>query len=494
MASSLRNRKSKRHQNNVQHLKIKTADIDNNYSDIMWFKDVNKSDAYRVGGKGANLGECANAGLPVPNGFCIKAGAFDKHLSTYNVDVEKDDSKEIRKIILKKPMNQQLIDSIQSAYASLSSKKNPLVAVRSSATAEDGAYASFAGQMETFLGVSKPSQVVLAVRHCWASVFADRVAAYRTMSGDSAGSCCVVVQLLIEADVAGVMFTANPLTGNLKECVVTANWGIGESVVADLATPDTYIVNSENDTIVSTTVGSKAKMVVLIRDENTATTAEPSLAIAKEVNVPNDKRSIQCLSKIHIDLLINMGRKVLRHYNNVPQDMEWAIQDNTVYLLQSRPITTLGSDDGEAKGDISLDENIVGTVGEFDWYCCDDDWITTCNSQEMFPGAGTPLTISVFGTAVEYGMQTLHMDYITTMKREYHSKRLRTGWYNGHFFINMTNTLYMLTQMIGGQMGKENGEMSILGRINEQSTMEELGKIHGVPWLPFRVINSMGYV
>ena len=111
----------------------------------------------------------------------------------------------------------------------------------------------------------------------------------------------------------------------------------------------------------------------------------------------------------------------------------------------------------------------------------------------MFPGAGTPLTISVFGSAVEYGMQSLHMDYIRTMPG-YDSNVLRTGWFSGHFFINMTNTLYMLTQMLGGKMGKENGEMSILGRINQQFTLQQLNHVHGSPWFPTRLMNSLGYL
>ena len=243
-----------------------------------------------------------------------------------------------------------------------------------------------------------------------------------------------------------------------------------KSVVADLTTPDTFILNANNGEIISTTIGTKQKMVILVKDDemsnkienNSTTTATtttaPRVATAEEVPVPLHQQNIPCLTNQHLASLLLLGRQVLKHYNNIPQDIEWAIINDQVMLLQSRPITTLqqSEESSFSNGGNDSNDRTVGSIGEFDWHCQPEDWLTTCNAQEMFPGAGTPLTISVFGSAVEYGMQSLHMDYIRTMPG-YDSNVLRTGWFNGHFFINMTNTLYMLTQMLGGKMGKENG-------------------------------------
>ena len=508
--STLRNRKP--HQQKKETI---STDLPNQ---ILWFHQLNHKDAYRVGGKGANLGECTSANLPVPNGFVITGSAFDQQLAKYQMQVGTADPASARNVLLNEPLDDRLVKAIGAAYLTLggldgSSNKtsrgisnshqhqNPLVAVRSSATAEDGAAASFAGQMETLLGVSTVSDVMSAVRLCWASVFADRVAAYRTLAG-GAGSCCVVVQLMVEADAAGVMFTANPLSGARDEFVVTANWGIGESVVADLTTPDTFVLDSTTGAVLSTDIGTKKMKVVLVREEDlmasTSSSEETSkktlrVAMAEEVPVPLHLQQVPCITQENLTALLKLGRKVLDHYDDIPQDIEWAIVKNQVLLLQARPITTLSN--GSEQGSADSDENVAvyGTVGEFDWHCQPNDWLTTCNAQEMFPGAGTPLTISVFGGAVEYGMQSLHMDYIRTMPG-FDSNVLRTGWFNGHFFINMTNTLYMLTQMLGGEMGKANGEMSILGRMNNKFTMEQLQQVHGAPWFPIRLFNSLGYL
>jgi phosphoenolpyruvate synthase/pyruvate phosphate dikinase len=358
--SSMRHRRHKQPSPSSQSSSQLSSPIPSQ-SEILWFNEINHTDAYRVGGKGANLGECTLANLNVPDGFCITGAAFDHHLATHNMHVETADPIAARSIILNEPLQNNLVKAIHDAYATLGNKcnsKNPLVAVRSSATAEDGASASFAGQMETLLGVSTASDVVAAVRHCWASVFAERVTAYRNFAGGT-GSCCVVIQLLVEADAAGVMFTANPLSGALDEFVVTANWGIGESVVADLTTPDTFILNANNGEIISTTIGTKQKMVILVKDDdmsnkiennstttannaNTATTTTaPRVATAEEVPVPMHQQNIPCITNQHLASLLLLGRQVLKHYNNIPQDIEWAIINDQVMLLQSRPITTL---------------------------------------------------------------------------------------------------------------------------------------------------------
>jgi hypothetical protein len=198
-----------------------------------------------------------------------------------------------------------------------------------------------------------------------------------------------------------------------------------------------------------------------------------------------------------------MGADVERHYGS-PQDIEWAVKDDEVYLLQTRPITTLeerldddgggeskgggsdgGSDGGAAAGKLlgCLTHGASGTGGkrgqldEFDTRVRDDDWLTTCNAGEMFPGAGTPLTISVWGTAVEKSMQGLQLCFGTQSK--YNPDSLKMAWRHGHIFINMTNFLAFTCHMPGSEMGKENGEMSILGRLNPGLTHKHLTDLHG---------------
>jgi hypothetical protein len=318
------------------------------------------------------------------------------------------------------------------------------------------------------------------------------------------------------------LFTANPLSGARDEFVITANWGIGESVVADMTPPDTLIVGAACGSVLSTTVASKKVMVALVpegkkKDENkkrktkrkktekqtkiTAPSAAAAdsaparvhMAQAISMPVPLAKQDTLCLTTDAVRQLWELGNNVQQHYGGEPQDIEWAVgQDGRVVLLQARPVTTLKQPPSSSSSSSAASPE--PTVGEFDTpHVNASDWITTCNAQEMFPGAGTPLTISIFGTATEYAMQMLHVDF--GMMSAPDPSRPRLAWASGHIFINMTNTFYMLTQMVGGTMGKANGEMSILGRINDQLTMAQLCEAAGgSPWLPRRVFNSMRYL
>eukprot|EP00946_MAST-07B_sp_MAST-7B-sp1_P004674 g4674.t1 len=463
-----------------------------------------------LGGKGGNLMKCHRAGFPVPAFFVVTGAAFAMHLEENGADLDSADA--CRRCLLEAPLSPATVQEITRAYGRLSEeapggkRAAALCAVRSSSSAEDGASASFAGQMETFLGVLGVDDVLAAMRHCWASVYAERVRAYRDFAG-SAGTCCVVVQLLVDARAAGVMFTANPLTGARDELVITANWGIGESVVADMTPPDTVVVGAEKGEVRSTTVASKQVMVALVQEtaekEKTVKNDARSsgcargpmqMARATQMPVPLDKQDTLCLTPDSIHQLWELAKKVHDYYG-CPQDIEWAVnQDGKVVLLQARPVTTLGQPTSSSGHESSTRQRFEPTIGEFDTlHVNETDWITTCNAQEMFPGAGTPLTISVFGAATEYAMQMLHVDF--GMMPAPDPERPRLPWVSGHFFINMTNTFYMLTQMVGGTMGKANGEMSILGRINDHLTMEQLCEAAGgSPWLPRRVFNSMQYL
>ena len=280
---------------------------------ILWFDEVGKGDAHIVGGKGANLGECASAGLPVPPGFCVTRHAFDATVESISSSAGGSRSgssrsgsrsgssagssgrTDLQRQLMEHPLAPGVEAGIVDAYRRLSSSAAcGLVAVRSSATAEDSAEASFAGQLETYLGVEGEEAVLEAVRKCWASLYAERVEHYRKLAGcastsgggggggggeggaegDADGvSCCVVVQMLVEAEAAGVLFTANPVTSNRDEFVVTANWGLGESVVADLVQPDTFILtaassspSSASHSIRHREISTKEQMVCFCRN------------------------------------------------------------------------------------------------------------------------------------------------------------------------------------------------------------------------------------
>lgn len=427
-----------------------------------------------VGGKGANLARSDAAGLPVPPAFCIVGDAYTRHLEGLALPPNR-----IADAICQSDISAQLLAEIFAAYTELSARVskhvkhgNAVVAVRSSATNEDSSAASFAGQLDTVLGVRGFDLVCGAVKKCWASAHSEQVSAYRASSGLGAGAVAVVVQLMIDSDVSGVMFTANPLTGETSEFVVTSAWGLGEAVVSDLVAPDTFTIEASSGCVVSAEASRKRVMLTLNSD------ISPGDEFTAMEPVPEHRQKQLSLTATQLCDLHHLASRILVMHAGASQDIEWAFAGGKLYLLQTRPITTLS----QAEADISEFNSLIGH----------DDWLTTCNAQEMFPGAGTPLTISVFGGAIEYGMQQLHVDYGVLQKHD--PSAIRLPWVSGHLFINMTNTLYMLTQMVGGEMGKANGEMSILGRINPDLTMEDLIRRHGSPSLPRRLYNSIFYV
>lgn len=266
-----------------------------------------------AGGKGANLGVLLRAGFGVPDGFVVTTDAYERSGGGQDLAPE-------------------VADAVVAAYAALGGGP---VAVRSSATAEDLPGASFAGQHETFLNVVGPDAVVAAVRRCWASLWTERAVSYRA-GRDAASeprlSIAVVVQRLVPADVAGVLFTADPTTGRRDETVITAAWGLGESVVGGTVDVDTYRVRG--DAVVEARVGDKAVMTV----------ATPSGT--GEVPTPAARRRERTLSDARAVELAALGRRVAEHLG-APQDIEWVLADGVVHLVQSRPITALPEPAGD---------------------------------------------------------------------------------------------------------------------------------------------------
>ena len=275
---------------------------------VMRFAELGRGDIAVAGGKGANLGELTRAGLPVPPGFVLTTAAY-------------------RDVGVGAPIPEDMAREITGAWVALGEVP---VAVRSSATAEDLEEASFAGQQDTYLNVRGAEALLEAVRECWASLWTERAVAYRARQGiDPAElALAVVVQRMVEAEAAGVMFTANPTNGRRDELVLSAAWGLGESVVGGSVTTDDLVVEKAGLRVASRTTADKAVMTVYAQ-ERTA-----------EVPVPADRRRAPVLDDKAAAVLAELGVRVEQHYG-APQDIEWARADGEFYIVQSRPITAL---------------------------------------------------------------------------------------------------------------------------------------------------------
>ena len=317
---------------------------------VRWLEDIGADDLDSVGGKAASLGELAGAGLPVPPAFVVTADTYrgfiegtdiDEELFEV-VDVDSDDSEALSdaheratELIVETPMPEDLREEILEAYDGLEGGEAS-VAVRSSATAEDLPDASFAGQQETFLNVTR-ERLLECVKDCWASLFSQRAIYYRNEQGfdHDVVDIAVVVQVMVDAEKSGVMFTSHPSTGE-HVTIIEAAWGLGEAVVSGSVSPDNYVVDPETGEVRDVTVAEKK--VMCVRDEETGETIERE--------VPEEQRNQRVLDETEILELVEMGDTVEDHYGD-PQDVEWAIYEGEVYMLQSRPITTIAGGDIE---------------------------------------------------------------------------------------------------------------------------------------------------
>lgn len=327
------------------------------YNYIKWFDEIGKEDVGIVGGKGANLGELTSFGLPVPPGFCVTAEAYTKFIKYAEldevvkflmeaVDVENVDdltnaSKEIQTKIKEKDFDPELEEEILRAYREFSENigvKDPEVAVRSSATAEDLPDASFAGQQDTYLHISGEEELLNHIRDCFASLWTSRAIYYREKQNydhfDVALS--VVIQKMVNSEKSGVMFTANPINNSTDEMMINASYGLGEAVVSGIVTPDEYIIDKKTKKVIEKNISEKEYMV--IKNENGVGTRTVNV---KDV-LGEDAIKAEALSAKELDTLIERGLKVEKLYGSV-QDTEWGFDTDTkeFYFLQSRPITTL---------------------------------------------------------------------------------------------------------------------------------------------------------
>lgn len=313
---------------------------------VVPLEKLNRLSLPYAGGKAANLGELIQAGFAVPTGFCITTAAYarvsaqaqlDSYLSALEAVSHADNARQIeiataiRAALNKTPLPSEVVQAITSAYQSLSAGEPIAVSVRSSATTEDLPEASFAGQQETFLNVIGIEEVLASVQRCFASLWTDRATQYRNSLGIAARSAqlAVVVQQLVDAKVAGVLFTANPLTGKRHQALIDANPGLGEAVVSGMTNPDHFVVQTTTGEIVERHLGDKQALIQAIPGGGTRqfeAAASPATA---------------CLTDMQIHTLVGLGAKIEALYG-VPQDIEWAIDPtDRLFLLQARPITTL---------------------------------------------------------------------------------------------------------------------------------------------------------
>jgi rifampicin phosphotransferase len=376
--------------------------------EIVTLTDQTASEPELVGGKGANLGLLVRAGFPVPPGYVITTAAYSAFLTSTGLDRElpklvaamdfsnpasvESGSAEIRARLLAEPMPTTLADEISKAHRQLGVE---YVAVRSSGTAEDLAGASFAGLHDTYLDIRGSDEVLDAVRRCWASMWTARAASYRQGKAfdHNVVQMAVVVQAMVESEVSGVAFTGNPLNAASDECVIDASWGLGESVVSGLVNPDQFVFKTSPaciehfahfSTMQVRPVGKLTslkekrlgtKEVRLRRNLNTGsgTLEEPT---------SEEDRTRYCLDDAEARQVAELGLRVQRHYDDLPQDIEWAISDGTLYLLQSRPITGV---------DFSWDEDVDGWQTTADR---EDTIWTRVLADEAWTGAITPLMYS----------------------------------------------------------------------------------------------------
>ncbi|MEJ1965350.1 MAG: PEP/pyruvate-binding domain-containing protein [Gammaproteobacteria bacterium] len=319
-----------------------------------WFADIGLTDRPQVGGKGGSLGELLRAGIAVPPGFVVKTGAFERFiqalereapvrapiesLNADDLDAVTQCCQAMRSRVEAAELPADVLDEISAAHAELCGGSAPVpVAVRSSATTEDAIDASFAGLQDTYLWVTSLSDTLQKVRSCWASLYSVESVTYRRKRGmpEEGVAMAVVVQKMVDARTAGVMFTRSPLTGDRSVITIEGAWGLGSAVVGGEVTPDRWVIG-------------KITGEIPVREISDKQIRHVPQAAGGVLHVPveEDQRRIACMSDDELQALRAVGRKVEKHYGRA-QDIEWAVErgTNAILLLQSRPETVWSSKD-----------------------------------------------------------------------------------------------------------------------------------------------------
>jgi len=327
------------------------------------FKEISKSDAQIAGGKGAALGEMTNAGIPVPPGFVVLSEAFEQFLvgTDLNVEIEailktvnnqkmhtvENASEEIQALIFQAKMPENIKKEITRNFKKLDTK---LVAVRSSATAEDGAEAAWAGQLNSYLNTNQES-LLKNVQKCWASLFTPRAIFYRFEKKlhKQKISVAVVIQKMIQSEISGIAFSVHPMTEDYSRMIIEAGFGLGEAIVSGSITPDAYVVSKEPRKIEDINIVEQTKGLFKKADDGNAW---------QDISKQEGKK--QKLSKKQILELSDLIVKIEDHYQ-FPVDIEWAYENKKFYIVQSRPITTLSQKKQEYRKIMTRPQNLINS-------------------------------------------------------------------------------------------------------------------------------------
>ena len=319
-----------------------------NARSVCTLAEVGVNDRPSVGGKGASLGELTKAGIPVPHGFVVTARAFERFIRAVDPDcslraaVEQLDANDLHAItslthdigqrIKRATLPDDTRDVIVVAYRSLVGGGNSPVAVRSSATSEDSADASFAGLQDTCLWVRDEQTMLQSICSCWASLYSRESVSYRRRLKlpEHGVAMAVVVQRMVDAQCSGVMFTCSPTTGDRSVTAIEGSWGLGSCIVSGEVTPDKFVVNKVTGEIIKRAISQKTVQHVPNREAGGVRSAP----------VASEQQLAPCLSDAEIGALAEMGKRIEQHYA-LPQDIEWAIarDSSALYVLQSRPET-----------------------------------------------------------------------------------------------------------------------------------------------------------
>ena len=323
---------------------------------IVSISDLGKNDIDIAGGKGANLGELVAAGFNVPPGFVLTTAAYDHFMETSKIGERVKDllakvdasseaslqeaSVKIRELFDTVEIPTDLKEQVLASHkAMFKGKKMGLVAVRSSATAEDLPTASFAGQQDTYLNVESPEELLDKVRKCWSSLYTPRAIYYRVTKGfeHSKVKLAVVVQKMINSEISGIMFTVDP-NSEMPHIIIEAGYGLGEALVGGKVTPDTYVVDKFHDKILNKRIAKQTWKLVRGRDGE-----------CEKADVPEEMQNAQKMTDEQILALGEIGRNIEAHYDR-PMDIEWCIEEKVMYIVQARPVTTLSSNGGKTNG------------------------------------------------------------------------------------------------------------------------------------------------
>lgn len=386
----------------------------------LFFKDIDKHDLPMVGGKGANLGEMTQAKFPVPNGFAVTVESYDRFLQENSItdqihaylkglDVNDNDSlqsvaKDIQKLIIRSDIPEDVEKEVRSAYKKLSgTQKSLLVAVRSSATAEDLPGASFAGQQATFLNISGDTNLLVAIRECWASLFTARAIFYRVQNKikHEQVKISVIVQKMVQSEVSGVMFSIDPVSNEKENIIIEAVWGLGEMIVQGSVLPDHYVVQKETFDILSKEVSDQDIRMIKKGDKTI------------EEKVPEKLKDKQKITDEEVVKLAKLADRLQAHYY-FPQDIEWAKEDDKLYITQTRPVTTIPGGQA-AKKEVKTESGDLAKISD----------VPILTGASASPGIGTgivkvlksPKEISKVTTGDVLVAEMTSPDYVPAMKK-----------------------------------------------------------------------------